>query len=162
MKRALLTALIISAFPLSAQQVAKPAAMRANEHREVTSASASLLAGALNFRPDGTAHATHKVGNFSTRVELKDLSLQEIIKQPVTKEDQAKGITRRYHAKLVCRAHRIWEGSQARWSEWRSSSYGFFPSTIVVEEVNGKLVASARRLTDFSPGTDGAMTVSTR
>jgi hypothetical protein len=136
--------------------------MRMTEQREVTSASNALLAATMDLRPDGTARTTHQVGSFSTRIELKGLTVHEIVKLPLSEADAAKGITRRYHAKLACQSHRIWDGPMVAWSEWRENGYGFFPTTIVVEEVNGSLQASAKRIQDFSPGIDGAMTASAK
>ncbi|MCW1926197.1 hypothetical protein OKA05_26805 [Luteolibacter arcticus] len=162
MKRAFLTALLLSIFPLAAQEATEASKMRLTEQREVMSASTALLAGTLDIRQDGTARATHQLGSFSTRIEFKDLTVHEITKVPLTEADAAKGITRRYHAKLACKAHRIWDGPMVAWSEWRENGYGFFPSTVVVEEVNGTLQASAKRIKDFSPGIDGAMTASAK
>ena len=162
MKRAFVTALFLSILPLAAQETTEATGMRLTEQREVTSASNALLAGSMDFRPDGTARTTHQVGSFSTRIELKGLTVHEIVKLPVTEADAAKGITRRYQAKLTCQAHRIWDGPMVAWSEWRENGYGFFPSTIVIEDVNGTLQASAKRIQDFSPGIDGAITASTK
>jgi len=162
MTRAFVTALLLSIFPLAAQEAAGTAGMRLSEQRQVTSATAALLSASMDVRQDGTLHTTHQVGSFSTRVELKGLAVQEIVKLPVTEEDAAKGVTRRYQAKLSCKAHRIWDGPMVAWSEWRENGYGFFPSTIVVEEVNGTLQASAKRIHDFSPGIDGAITASAK
>ena len=163
MKRAFVTALFLSILPLAAQQLTtEAAAIRMNEQREVMSASTALLAGSMDLRQDGSARTTHQVGSFSTRIELKGLTVREIVKVQVTEDDAAKGITRRFHAKLACQAHRIWDGPMVAWSEWRENGYGFFPSTIVVEEVNGALQASAKRIQDFSPGIDGAMTASAK
>jgi hypothetical protein len=163
MKRAFVTALFLSVLPLAAQQPAAQAmGMRMSEQREVTSASTALLASSIDLREDGTARTTHQVGDFSTRIELKGLTVREIVKLPVTEADAVKGITRRFHVKLACQAHRIWDGPMVAWSEWRESGYGFFPSTVVIEDVNGTLQASARRLKDFSPGIDGAMTATAK
>ena len=162
MKRAFVTALFLAILPLAAQDATEATSMHLTEQREVTSASTALLTSSIDFRPDGTARTTHQVGNFSTRVEFKGLTVHEIVKLPVTEADAAKGITRRYQAKLTCQAHRIWDGPMVAWSEWRENGYGFFPSTIIVEEVNGTLQASAKRIQDFSPGIDGAMTASSK
>jgi hypothetical protein len=162
MKRAFVTALFLAILPLAAQESTESTAMHLTEQREVTSASTALLSASIDFRPDGTARTTHQVGNFSTRIEFKGLTVHEIVKLPVTEADAAKGVTRRYQAKLTCQAHRIWDGPMVAWSEWRENGYGFFPSTIVVEEVKGTLQASAKRIQDFSPGIDGAMTASSK
>ena len=81
---------------------------------------------------------------------------------PLTDTERQAGVTRSYHAKVSCQSHRIWDGPLVTWSEWRNSGYGFFPSTIVVQEINGELVASAKRIESFSPGIDGSATASTR
>jgi len=162
MKRAFVTALFLSILPLAAQETATVAGIHMTEQREVTSASTALLTASMDVRQDGTARTTHQVGSFITRIELKGLTVHEIVKQPLTEADAAKGITRRYHAKLKCEAHRIWDGPMVAWSEWRENGYGFFPSTIVVEEVNGNLQATAKRIQDFSPGIDGAITASAK
>ena len=162
MKRAFVTALFLSILPLAAQETTEATGMRMTEQREVTSASTALLAASMDLRPDGTARTTHQVGSFSTRIELKGLTVHEIVKLPVTEADAAKGLTRRYQAKLTCQAHRIWDGPMVAWSEWRENGYGFFPSTLVIEDVHGTLQASAKRIQDFSPGIDGAITASTK
>ena len=162
MKRAFVTALFLSVLPLAAQEATNATGIHMTEQREVTSASTALLSASMDVRPDGTARTTHQVGSFNTRIELKGLTVHEIVKLPVTEADVSKGITRRYQAKLTCEAHRIWDGPMVAWSEWRENGYTFFPSTIVVEEVNGTLLASAKRIKDFSPGIDGAITASAK
>jgi hypothetical protein len=162
MKRALLSALFLTVFPLAAEPVADPAPVLRREKSEVVHATAALLAGSMDLRPDGTARTTHQIGHFSTRIELKGLAVREIVKLPVSADDTAKGVTRRFEAKLSCQAHRIWDGPMVSWSEWRESGYGFLPASIVVEEVWGTLQASAPRLQQFSPGIDGAITASAK
>ncbi len=164
MKLVLFTALFLSLLPLAAQQAVPQTVLPicVTEQSEVETASAALLAGTVDFRRDGTARTTHQVGAFMTRIELKGFKVHEIIKTPLTAEDAAKGITRRYHARLTCQSHRIWDGPMVAWSEWRENGYGFFPSTLIVEEIHGVLQASAKRIKDFSPGIDGAMTASAR
>lgn len=159
MKHALLAALLFSIFPAAAQQPAEP--MRMSEHREVQSIGTEFLGKLLCIRPDGTARTTHQLGNFATRIEFKGLAIREILKFPVSAEDLEKGITRRFHAKLACEAHRIWDGPMVVWSEWRESNYGFLPGKIVIEEAGGRLQAVTGRFKSFSPGIDGAMTAST-
>lgn len=131
--------------------------MRMSEHREVKAIGTGFLATLLCASPDGTARATHQLGNFATRIELKGLAIHEIIKLPVSTEDLEKGVTRRYHAKITCQAHRIWDSPLVAWSEWRESSYGFLPGKIVIEETAGRLHAVTGRFNSFSPGIDGAM-----
>ena len=162
MKRAFVTALFLTIVPLAAQEATEAIGMRMTEQREVTSASTALITASMDVRADGTARTTHQVGSFSTRIEFKGLTVHEIVKLPVTDADAAKGITRRYHARLTCQSHRIWDGPMVAWSEWRENGYTFFPSTIVVEEVNGTLQATAKRNKDFSPRIDGAITASTK
>ncbi|QJE97816.1 hypothetical protein [Luteolibacter luteus] len=167
MKHALLfLALLATVLPLSAQQAQKPTAveaaaetpaMRHAEEKEVIAASAALLATSVDLREDGTARTTHQIGRFSNRIEFKGLGIDGIMKAPVTEADRQKGISRRYIALIRCKAHRIWDGPMVEWSEWRESSYGFFPSSIVVEEINGTLSAHAKRLSNFSPGIDSTM-----
>lgn len=162
MKRALLTALFLTALPLPAQQPADTAPLLRREKSKVVSATAALLSGAMDLRKDGTARTTHQIGNFFTRIELRGLTIGEIVKLPVTAEDTAKGVTRRFEAKLSCTAHRLWDGPMVSWSEWRENGYGFLPASILVEEVFGTLQASAPRLRQFSPGIDGAMAASAK
>lgn len=169
MKQALL--LLALALPLSAQVgKAAPAApvevidaastMRLSEQKEVLAASIALLGASLDFRGDGTARTTHQVGNFSTRIELMGLTVSQIVKASVSTEDRQKGISRRYIAYLTCKAHRLWDGPMVSWSEWRDKGYGFFPSSLIVEEIDGALTARAKRIEDFSPGIDSEMTAS--
>jgi hypothetical protein len=131
--------------------------MRVQEASEVLAASSALIQGSVDMRTDGSARTTHKIGGFETRIEIKGLSVHEIVKASLTEQDRAAGITRRYVAHLQCEAHRIWDGPMASWSEWRSSSYGFFPTSIIVEEIAGTLKARANRIADFSPGLDATV-----
>lgn len=167
MKHALLfIALLTTALPLSAQAAETAPAeaitatdtMRQTEEKEVLAASTALLAASVDLREDGSARTTHQVGQFSNRIELMGLGISEIVKIPVSQADHQKGISRRYLARITCKAHRIWDGPMIAWSEWRENGYGFFPSSVVVEEINGTLSAHAKRLTDFSPGIDSSMT----
>jgi hypothetical protein len=168
MKHALLL-LLSAVLPLSAQTAATtPAApqvevitattpMRASEAHEVLAASSALIEASVDLRPDGSARTTHKVGDFETRVEIKGLSVREIVKTPLTEEDRQAGISRRYVASLQCEGHRIWDAPMVSWSEWRAKGYGFFPSSIIVEEIDGALKARATRIANFSPGIDATM-----
>ncbi len=131
--------------------------MRVKEASEVLAASSALIHGSVDLRSDGSARTTHKIGGFETRIEIQGLKVHEIVKEALTDKDRAAGITRRYVAHLECEAHRIWDGPMASWSEWRSSGYGFFPSSIIVEEIGGILKARANRIADFSPGIDATM-----
>jgi hypothetical protein len=167
MKHALLfLALLATALPLSAQggktapadATLATATMRLSEEKEVLAASSALLAASVDLRDDGTARTTHEIGQFSNRVELRGLGISGIMKAPVSATDLQKGISRRYIARITCKAHRIWDGPMVAWSEWRENSYGFFPSSVIVEEINGTLRAHAHLLTNFSPGIDSTMT----
>jgi len=167
MKHALLSFLLIAtAMPLSAQgeatapveRITATTTMRLSEQKEVLAASHALLATSLDLRADGFARTTHQIGSFTTRIELMGLTVAEVIKAPVSAAEQQQGIGRRYIARLACKAHRIWDGPLVAWSEWRDSSYGFFPSSVIVEEIDGALTARANRITDFSPGIDSTMT----
>ena len=162
MKHALLSALFLSVLPLAAETSSTTLPIRMDEQREVMGTGNALLAGTMDLRKDGSARTTHRIGGFSTRIEFKGLAIREIVKLPVGADDAAKGITRRYHARLACKSHRIWDAPMVSWSEWRDSAYGFFPTTLVIEDVNGSLQATAKRIRDFSPGIDGAMTASAK
>jgi len=167
MKFALLLLTVLApVLPLSAQTpggtqeivvVTATSPMILAEQKEVLAASSALIAASVDLRADGTARTTHHIGTFTTRIELTGLAISEIVKTPVTRADAEKGIVRRYVARLACRSHRIWDGPMASWSEWRREGYGFFPSSVVVEEVGGALRARATRICDFSPGIDSTM-----
>lgn len=131
--------------------------MRASEASEVLAASSALIEASVDLRADGSARTTHKIGGFETRIEIKGLSVREIVKAPLSEQDRQAGISRRYVASLQCEAHRIWDAPMISWSEWRASGYGFFPATIIVEEVGGAMKARATRIADFSPGIDATM-----
>lgn len=131
--------------------------MRATEANEVLAASSALIEASVDLHADGRARTTHKIGDFETRIEIKGLSVREIVKAPLTEQDRKAGISRRYIAKLQCEAHRIWDAPLLTWSEWRANGYGFFPSSVIVEEINGAMKARATRIADFSPCTDVSM-----
>jgi hypothetical protein len=169
MKHALLL-FIAAVLPLSAQTTQTESAtapqvdvitattpMRAIEASEVLAASSALIGASVDLRADGSARTTHKIGEFETRIEIKGLSVREIVKAPLTEQDRQAGVSRRYIARLQCEAHRIWDAPMISWSEWRASGYGFFPSSVIVEEVDGTLKARATRIADFSPGIDAIM-----
>ena len=170
MKHALLSTLLLATvLPLSGQttgdaqggkveMVTATSNMRFSEEQEVIAASSALITTSVDLREDGSARCTHQIGTFSTRIEFRGLNIHEIVKVPVTAEDKQQGISRRYIARLVCKAHRIWDGPMLAWSEWRENGYGFFPSTVVVEEVHGELKARANHIADFSPGIDATTT----
>ena len=167
MKQALLSLMLFTAaLPLSATEgngaasepITATTNMRLVEEKEVLAASSALLAASVDLRADGSARTTHQIGKFSTRIELMGLAVSKIEKKAPSTAEQQKGIARRYVAHLSCKAHRIWDAPMISWSEWRENAYGFFPSTVIVEEINGSLVARANRITDFSPGIDATMT----
>ncbi|WP_193214848.1 hypothetical protein [Luteolibacter marinus] len=160
MKHALLATLLLSILPVAAQQEVTP--VRLNEQREVQAATTDLLTRAMVISPTGIARTTHQLGSFENRIEMKGLKIVDVVKLPLSDSDRQQGISRRYHAKVNCAAHRIWDGPRVAWSEWRASNYGFLPSTIVVEEINGQLQARASRLKNFTPGIDASLAVFTR
>jgi len=169
MKHALLAAfLLTSILPLSAQSVAgatekvveivtATSPMRTTEASEVFAVSAALVESSVALFADGTARSTHQLGTFHSRIELKGISFSEIVKTPLSEADKVKGVSRRYIARIKCTAHRIWDGPMVSWSEWRSGSYGFFPSAVIVEEIDGALRARANRIADFTPGIDESL-----
>jgi hypothetical protein len=160
MKTALLAVLLLAVLPVAAQATPADAPLTRSEHNEVIKAGNALLAASMDLRPDGSARTTHQIGGFSNRIEMRGLAIRDIVRSPLAAADAARGVSRRYHATLVCQAHRIWDGPQVAWSDWRESSYGFFPTVLVIEEIRGTLVASARRIDHFTPGIDGAITAS--
>lgn len=162
MKPALLAAILLTVLPAAAQQAAPEAPLGRFEQNDVIKAGNALLAASMDLRADGSARTTHQIGTFSSRIEMKGLAIRDIVRAPLTAADAERGVSRRFHASLACQAHRIWDGPQVAWSEWRESSYGFFPTVLVIEEIHGKLVASAKRIEHFTPGIDGAMTASLR
>jgi hypothetical protein len=164
MKHPLLAALLLSALPLAAQshRPLTAAPLPENEQRQVLAASEPLLAAAIDLHPDGKALTTHRIGDFTTRIELAGVTIRQVVPASLTDEDRRQGVSRRYQVKIECLAHRIWDGPREAWSEWRKSGYGFFPSTVDVIEREGELMASARRLENFSPDLDGIMTASLR
>jgi hypothetical protein len=162
MKHPLLATLILSVLPLAAQSQRPISAAPLPEHeqRQVIQASEPLLAAVIDQGPDGIAVTTHRIGSFITRIEMADVRVRQVVPSSLTDEDRQQGVSRRYQVKIECKAHRIWDGPRAAWSEWRRSGYGFFPTTIDVIEREGELMASARRLGDFSPGGDAIRTAS--
>jgi hypothetical protein len=164
MKHLLIAALLLSALPVAAQSYRSltAAPLPENEQRQVIAASEPLLAAAIDLRPDGKALTTHRIGDFTTRIELAGVTIRQVVPTSLTDEDRQQGVSRRYQVKIECQAHRIWDGPRETWSEWRKSGYGFFPTTVDVIEREGELMASARRINDFSPNLDGVMTASLR
>ena len=152
MRHALFAALFCLIIPGSAQT--EPTPLNNNELKEVQEATSALLTQSICLLADGSARTTHQIGDFAVRVELKGLKIAEVLKAPISKEEESQGITRRYLAKMSCQSHRIWDGPLVKWSEWKRSHYGFLPSTVIVEEVNGKMVAKARLISQFSRGVD--------
>jgi hypothetical protein len=162
MKHLLLAALMLSAMPVVAQSI-RPltaAPLPAAEQRQLLAASESLLAAAMDLHSDGKAVTTHRIGTFTTRIELAGVAIRQVVQTSLSDEDRQQGVSRRFQVKIECVAHRIWDGPRAAWSEWRRSGYGFFPSAVDVIELNGEFVATARRLADFSPGGNAIKTAS--
>ena len=122
------------------------------EQKEVLAAGSALIGARVELRGDGTAHTTHRIGKFSARIELVGLAFSRITRSPLNERDRQRGIARRYIASVTCESHRIWDEPLSSWSPWKQDNYGFFPSTIIVEEIRGKLVPRATRISDFSPG----------
>jgi hypothetical protein len=128
------------------------------EKQEVLTATATLLAKHVTFRPDGTASSTYH-GSSQWPVEWRKLVVRTITKQAVSDADRLNGITRRYHAGLACDASRDWKPGTSAWSEWRQFGFVQFPSSIHVEERNGVLTARGNtQLPKFSPGPGPSIT----
>ena len=115
MKHLLLAALFLSALPVAAQahRPLTAAPLPENEQRQVLAASEPLLATALDLRPDGRALTTHRIGDFTTRIELAGVVVRQVVPASLTDEDRQQGVSRRYQVKIECQAHRIWDGPRA-------------------------------------------------
>jgi hypothetical protein len=127
------------------------------ETEQVLGLSRTLIGASVDLSEDGIGRATHHLGGFETAIELKGLMVREIVSAPLTEEDQAQGITRRYLAQVSHKSHRVWDEPMRAWSEWREMGYGFFPSEVVVEEIDGALTARANRIADFVPGIESGL-----
>lgn len=122
------------------------------EKQEVLTATAALLAKHVTFRPDGSASANFLLGKVQP-VEWRKLVLDSIHPQALTEADRLNGITRRYHARLVCDASRRWQPATNNWSEWKPGGVLLFPSVIVVEEKSRVVTARGNeQLPKFTPG----------
>ena len=122
------------------------------EKKVVLTATATLLAKHVTFRPDGTASSTYH-GKSQWPIEWRKLVVRTITKQAVSDADRLNGVTRRYHAGLGCDACRDWKPETIAWSEWRQTGFIYFPSAITVEEKNGVLTATGNsQLPSFLPG----------
>ncbi|MCW1914121.1 hypothetical protein OJ996_11075 [Luteolibacter sp. GHJ8] len=121
------------------------------ETEAVLAASKKLLGASVAMIGD-VARSTHHLGGYETAIELKGLTIREIVAAPLSEEDRAKGVTRRYLAHVSYKSHRIWDEPMRSWTEWRETSYGFFPSQVIVEEIAGNFSARANRIADFVPG----------
>jgi hypothetical protein len=127
------------------------------ETEKVLAASQLLLGASVALSEDGIARATHHLGGFETALELRGLMVREIVSAVLSDEDRSNGVTRRYHAQVSYKAHRVWDEPMGIWTEWRENGYGFFPTQVVVEEVGGTLTARAHRIADFVPGIESGL-----
>jgi hypothetical protein len=122
------------------------------ETEAVLAASKKLLGASLAMDDNDIARSVHHLGGFETAIELKGLTIREIVAVSLSDEDRAGGVTRRYFAHVSYKSHRVWDEPMRAWTEWRETGYGFFPSQVVVEEIDGALSARANRIADFVPG----------
>jgi hypothetical protein len=127
------------------------------ETEQVLELSQTLIGASVDLSEDGIGRATHHLGGFETAIELKGLMVREIVSAPLTEQDRANGITRRYLAHVSYKSHRVWDEPMCAWTEWREMGYGFFPSEVVVEEIDGALTARANRIADFVPGIESGL-----
>lgn len=132
-------------------------ALRSLETEQVLELSQSLIGASVALSEDGIGRATHHLGGFETAIELDGLMVREIVAAPLSGEDRAKGITRRYLAHVSYKTHRVWDEPMCAWTEWREKGYGFFPSEVIVEEIGGTMTARANRIADFAPGIDSGL-----
>ena len=127
------------------------------ETEQVLELSQTLIGASVDLGEDGIGRATHHLGGFETPLELRGLTVREIVSAPLTEEDRANGITRRYLARVSYKSHRVWDEPMRTWTEWRERGYGFFPSEVVVEEIDGALTARASRIADFVRGIESGL-----
>lgn len=122
------------------------------EKRVVLGICARLLERSVTFRPDGTASTVDRTAGGNVHMEWRQLGVRTITRESISAADRANGITRRYHVGLSCEASRRWDAKTNTWGAWRDGGSVFFPSTIVVEEIDGEIKARAPRIENFVPG----------
>ena len=119
----------------------------------ILTATATLLAKHVTFRPDGTASSYQATGNSRRTVEWKRLVVRRITAQTTNEADRLNGISKRYLVSLGCDAHRTWDTKGNRWNQWHAIGNPAFPSAFVVEwKSNVWAVRESPQLKSFTPG----------
>ena len=131
--------------------VAGPSRIAEPDQSFAIDAIADSLTEHITFRPEGTAAATCDATG-KDKIEWVGMVVKSIQEQPLTDADELNGITKRYFAKLSCRAHRAWDFKKNFWGEWQHRNHSLFPQGITLLSHGGKITAiPAPELRYFSP-----------
>ncbi len=129
-----------------------PPVVHSGAKTEVLQAASELLNNTVNFRNDGVAVTNYRRGEIRSVLEFRDLTVRQIIHGSVSPTDLERGITRRLYAQLGYSSYRSCSPGKSPWSGWQTTFCSYFPSHIVIEEIDGELRTSAERITHFTPG----------
>lgn len=125
----------------------------AADKKAILTATATLLARHVTFRPDGTASSYQASGSSRRPVEWKRLVVRRITAQATNEADRLNGISKRYLVSLGCDAHRTWDSEGNRWNQWHAIGNPAFPSAFVFEwKGNAWTARESSQIKFFTPG----------
>ncbi|MEP4076669.1 hypothetical protein [Haloferula sp.] len=131
-----------------------PSNLTSEEKVRVLSTASRLLDDAIAYKGDGTATTIYRSNGRRMLLEMRGLVVRQLIHGSVAIEEREAGVTRRFYAQLHAKAFRTSVSGGKNWTTWQNTSCPFFPSHILVEEVDGKLTLSVPALAKFTPTPD--------
>ncbi|MEM1085709.1 MAG: hypothetical protein AAGI48_16495 [Verrucomicrobiota bacterium] len=131
-----------------------PSNLTTIEKTKVLAAASRMLDDAIAFKGDGTARSVYRRNGQRILLEWRGLVVRQLIHGSVAIEEREAGVTRRFYAQLHAQAYRSSTSGGQNWTAWQSQRCQFFPSHILIEEVDGKFKISAPGLAYFTPTPD--------
>ena len=131
-----------------------PSNLTTNEKVRILSTASRLLTDAISYKGDGTATTIYRSNGRRLLLEMRGLVVRQLIHGSVAIEEREAGVSRRFYAQLHAGSFRTSSSGGQNWTAWQSDRCPFFPTHILIEEVNGKLTLSVPTLANFSPTPD--------
>ena len=131
-----------------------PSNLTSDEKLRILSTASRILEDAISYKGDGTATTIYRSNGRRLLLEMRGLVVRQLIHGSVAIEEREAGVTRRFYAQLHAKSFRTSSSGGQNWTSWQSTRCPFFPSHILVEETDGKLILSVPALTKFSPSPD--------
>jgi len=124
----------------------------ATEKARLLDLSAKALERCLRRRVDGIASSIVMGTQGSVQLEWRNFVIRQFILGTLSERDIERGVTRRIYAQFSWDSYRALTPERGEWSAWHTSHCPYFPSHLVIEEVDGRFELASSDLVHIHPG----------